>query len=112
MTVEVLQPKQIAAKCFPGVKVDIKGDEIEEAEVQILGWRVVGISNEAFRIDLLGRIAEFGQKTLDFARAVPADNGGRDLIGNAIGQHARIFSAALDRCAYGLPRRLLGHFAL
>src|SRR5439155_26727312 len=59
-------------------------------------WKVA-VRDERLRIGLLRNVSQLLQKTLDAALAMPADDVGRDLVSNAIGQNARKFSAGSDR---------------
>src|SRR5262249_59518505 len=53
---QVLQPKQIAAKLFWVVQVDVERHEVEERQVQVLGGGVVGVRDQAVRVGLLGHV--------------------------------------------------------
>src|SRR6478752_3641495 len=68
---EVLQPKQVPAKCLAIVEIDIERCEIDERQVQVLGGRKVGIGDQPVWIDLLHDIGQLRQESLDRSPPMP-----------------------------------------
>ena len=53
---EILQPEKVAAKCFWVMQVDIERNKIQERQLQVLGGRIAGITDERVRVRLLHRV--------------------------------------------------------
>ena len=90
---QVLQPEQVAAERLPVVQVDVERGEVEERQVEVLGRRDSWRRSPGSGIGLPDHVMQLGQEPLDPARPVPADDVGRDLVADAVGQHASMVAA-------------------
>ena len=82
-TGEVLEPRKIYAEVAPSMEVHVERGDVDEGKLQMLGRREVRVRHEGCGVLVFGGVAQFPNELLDLFRAVPADDGGRDLLPNA-----------------------------
>ena len=105
---QVLQPEHVVAERRMVVQIDVEGHEIEEGEIEILRGGVAGVGDQAVGVGLLDHVPQLREESLDAPRAVPADDIGRDLVADVIGQDAGMISTGFGRAADAPARIGLG----
>ena len=93
---QVLQAGEVGVESFFGLEVDVEAQEVGEAKIQILGGRIVDIGDETPGVGLADERAQPRKVPLDAAPAQPADDRGRDLVPDGVGEHRRMAGAAAD----------------
>ena len=100
---DVLQARQVRLQARARLQVHVEADEVEEGKLQVLGRRIVHVRDEASRIDVLHGLVERFQESLHAVPAMPAHDGGRDLVADGVakergvtGAHARARSHAIE----------------
>src|ERR1700688_2544290 len=96
------QMRQVTAKVFLAMQINVERNEIEKTQIEIFGRRIVRICKERFGIDLLAEISELGEKVADGARPVPAHDIRANFVADAIGGNrlaelARLENSLADR---------------
>src|SRR5262249_19690560 len=79
---------------------------------EILRGGITGIGDEAVGIGLLDHVPQILEESRDAARAVPADDIGRDLVADVIDQDAGVDPPGFGRAAYAPARIRLESAAL
>src|SRR3954451_2497161 len=90
---------QVTAERLAVVELDVERGEVEERQVEVLGGGVVGIGDQAARIDPLGDVHQFGEEPLHALGPVPADDVGADLVADAVGHDAGVVPAEFGSLA-------------
>src|ERR1700719_1055957 len=96
--------RQVAAKVFLAMQINVERNEIEKTKIEIFSRRIIRIGEERFGIDLLAEIAELGEKAADRARPVPAHDVGTNFVADTVGRNrlaelARLENSLADRVA-------------
>src|SRR5262249_32274795 len=87
---------------FLRLQVDIVANQIQEAELQILGRGVVHISDEALRIRVFDNPVQSLEVPLDPTAPEPADQGRRDLVAERVAKKSRMPSAGTCTAAHAM----------
>ena len=77
---EVLQAGEVAPEVRLGVQVDVERADVEERQRQVLGRRVVHVGQQRLGRRRLHVVVELANEALDAGLAVPADDGGGNLV--------------------------------
>src|SRR3712207_2233026 len=102
----VLEASEVGLKTLLLLKVDVKGNKVDERQLQIFSGRIVHISNEALGILGFRGAVELLENTLDATPAVPAHDGSRDLVADHVGEYSRVTDTRRHPGAYALLYRL------
>ena len=76
------------------VQINVERHEVEEGEIEILRGGITGVGDQAVGVGLLDHVPQLLEEARDAPRAVPADDIGRDLVADVVGQDAGVM---LDR---------------
>ncbi len=109
---EVLQTEQITLERLGVMEIDVEGGEVEKRKIEVLRRGIVGVGDQALRIDLLDDVAQLGQEPLDLSSAVPTDDIGRDFVADAVGEQGGVPAAALGGFTHGQTGFALRPFAV
>ena len=77
---EVLQAGEVAPQVGLRVEVDVERADVEERQRQVLGRWVVHVGQQRLRRRRLHVVVELAQEAFDAGLAVPADDGGGNLV--------------------------------
>ena len=99
----VLQSGKIGAKLRLSMEIEVETTDVVAVQVQVLGWRIVHIGQEAIRHSLLAHVVEISEELLDAALAVPAHDIGRDLVADGEEQRGRMCRQSFNRGGHLLP---------
>src|SRR3984957_11412403 len=78
------QMRQVTAKIFFAMQINIERNEIEKTQVEIFGRRIVRVGEERVGIDLFSQVTELREKFADGAWTVPSHDIGPNLIADAV----------------------------
>jgi hypothetical protein len=87
---------KIGFKLVLGFQVDVKGAQIEEGEVQILGRGIINISEKGSGVLVLRGHAQSLKKAFYPAMSVPAYDGRGNLVSNGIAEDGGMAGAKSD----------------
>ena len=90
---DVVQAAEVGIQAFLRFQINVEAGEIEERKLQILGGWVIDVGDQAFGVLGFCRPVETFEKTFQFAPAMPANDGGRDLVANGVTEDRRMASA-------------------
>src|SRR5712692_10196011 len=77
------------------LEIDIKGQKVQERQVQVLSRGVVHICDQTARRLLLGGAVQPPQEGLDSTPAMPADDGRGNLVADRVTQYGRVAGASV-----------------
>src|SRR5690606_5169276 len=83
---QVLEPVQVRGQTVRLLEEDVEADEVQEVEPEVLGGRIVHVRGERRRVLRLHGPDQTVQEPLDRGRAVPAYDGGRDLVADRVAE--------------------------
>src|SRR5215211_9258198 len=100
-----MEASEVGLKTLLLLKVDVKGNKVDERQLQIFSSRIIHIGNEALRILSFCSAIELLENTLDAAPAVPAYDGSRDLVADHVAETCWVADAGRHSSAYALLYR-------
>src|SRR5262245_12460415 len=96
----MLQAGEVRTKLVTLVKVDVEREDIDESELEVFGGREVRVRHQTVRIRLTRDVAQLAQETLNLSGSMPADDRRRNLLADAVHQHARMALTTGDAVAH------------
>jgi hypothetical protein len=87
---EILQAAEVTNEVLLAVEIDVIAVEVDLAGEKVLGRREIGVSSEGEGIVLFDDVNERIEELLHPARAVPADEVGRDFVVDEEAEHGGV----------------------
>ncbi len=93
---DVVQAGEVRLEAGLRFEIDVEAGKIEEGELKVLGGRIVDVGHKAVGILRFHREIEAPEETFQFATAVPADDGSRDLVADGVTKDRRMAGSGAD----------------
>ena len=77
-------------------EIDVEAGKIQERKLQILGGRIIDVGDEAVGVLGFRSIVKAFEEAFQFAAAMPAHNGSRNLVANGVAKNRRMAGAGAD----------------
>src|SRR5215211_2060331 len=100
-----MEASEVGLKTLLLLKVDVKGNKVDERQLQIFSSRIVHIGNEPLGILSFCSAVELLENTLYAASAVPAHHGSRDLVADHVAENGWVADTGRNSSAYALLYR-------
>ena len=102
VTGDVVQAGEIGIEAFVRFEIDVEAGKIQERKLQIFGGRIIDVGHEAVGVCGFRSIVKAFEEAFQFAAAMPAHNGSRNLVAYGVAKNRRMAGAGADFRAHHL----------